>query len=50
VLARFAADGQYDLVVTGPRRTGRLARLFHRSVTHGLLSRGATSVFAVKPS
>jgi nucleotide-binding universal stress UspA family protein len=48
-LARFAEDGRYDLVVTGPRRTGRLGRLFHHSVTHGLLSRGSISVLAVKP-
>jgi nucleotide-binding universal stress UspA family protein len=49
-LARFAEEGHYDLVVTGPRRTGRLGRLFHHSVTHGLLSRGSISVLAVKPS
>jgi nucleotide-binding universal stress UspA family protein len=49
-LARFAEDGHYDLVVTGPRRTSRLGRLFHHSVTHGLLSRGNISVLAVKPS
>jgi nucleotide-binding universal stress UspA family protein len=48
-LARFADDGHYDLVVTGPRPSGRLGRLFHRSLTHGLLTRGATSVLAVKP-
>jgi nucleotide-binding universal stress UspA family protein len=47
-LARFAEEGRYDLVVTGPRRTGRLGRLFHKSVTHGLLSRGTISVLAVK--
>jgi nucleotide-binding universal stress UspA family protein len=49
-LARFAEEGRYDLVVTGPRRIGRLGRLFHHSVTHGLLSRGSISVLAVKPS
>jgi nucleotide-binding universal stress UspA family protein len=49
-LARLAEEGRFDLVVTGPRRTGRLGRLFHHSVTHGLLSRGSISVLAVKPS
>jgi nucleotide-binding universal stress UspA family protein len=49
-LARFVEKGRYDLVVTGPRRTGRLGRLFHRSVTQGLLARGTISVLAVKPS
>ena len=49
-LARFAEEGGYDLVVTGPRRTTRLGRLLHRSVTHGLLSRGSVSVLAVKPT
>ena len=48
-LARLALDEHYDLVITGPRRTGRLGRLFHRSVTRGVLSRGTTSVLAVKP-
>jgi nucleotide-binding universal stress UspA family protein len=49
-LARFAEEGGYDLVVTGPRKTSRLGRLLHRSVTHGLLSRGSVSVYAVKPT
>jgi nucleotide-binding universal stress UspA family protein len=49
-LARFVEEGRYDLVVTGPRRIGRLGRLFHHSVTHGLLSRGTISVLAVRPS
>jgi nucleotide-binding universal stress UspA family protein len=49
-LARLAEDGGYDLVVTGPRRIGRLGRLVHRSVTHSLLSRGTVSVLAVKPT
>jgi nucleotide-binding universal stress UspA family protein len=48
-LARLAEEGRYDLVVTGPRKIGRLGRLLHRSVTHGLLSRGSVSVLAVKP-
>jgi nucleotide-binding universal stress UspA family protein len=47
-LAAFAEQGGYDLVVTGPRPTGRLRRLLRSSVTHGLLSRGHTSVLAVK--
>jgi nucleotide-binding universal stress UspA family protein len=49
-LARLAEEGGYDLVVTGPRRIGRLGRLLHRSVTHGLLSSGAVSVLAVRPT
>jgi nucleotide-binding universal stress UspA family protein len=49
-LAAYAEQGGYDLVVTGPRPAGRLARLFRGSVTHGLLSRGHTSVLAVKAS
>jgi nucleotide-binding universal stress UspA family protein len=49
-LARLAEEGGYDLVVTGPRKTSRLGRLVHRSVTHGLLSRGSVSVLAVKPT
>jgi nucleotide-binding universal stress UspA family protein len=47
-LAALAEAGCYDLVVTGPRCAGRLDRLLHGSVTHGLLSRGRTSVLAVK--
>jgi nucleotide-binding universal stress UspA family protein len=47
-LAALAEEGRYDLVVTGPRAGGRLHRLFCGSVTHGLLSRGHTSVLAVK--
>jgi nucleotide-binding universal stress UspA family protein len=49
-LARLAEEGGYDLVVTGPRKVGRLGRLLHRSVTHGLLSHGSVSVLAVKPA
>jgi nucleotide-binding universal stress UspA family protein len=49
-LARLAEQGGYDLVITGPRRITRLGRLHHRSVTHGLLSRGNVSVLAVKTS
>ncbi len=47
-LAAFAEAGRYDLVVTGPRPTGRMSRLLRGSVTHGLLSHGHTSVLAVK--
>jgi nucleotide-binding universal stress UspA family protein len=47
-LAALAEEGGYDLVVTGPRPVGRLGRLLHRSVTHGLLSRTHTSVLAVR--
>lgn len=48
-LGRLAEEGGYDLVVTGPRKCSRLGRLLHRSVTHGLLSRGSVAVLAVKP-
>jgi nucleotide-binding universal stress UspA family protein len=48
VLAAFAEERGYDLIVTGPRPTGRWSRLFRGSVTHKLLSRGHTSVLAVK--
>ena len=48
-IAALAESGCYDLVVTGPRPLGRLGRLVHRSVTHGLLSRTRVSVLAVKP-
>ncbi len=48
VLAALAEDGRYDLVVTGPRPSGRCGRLLRRSVTHGVLSRTRTSVLAVK--
>jgi nucleotide-binding universal stress UspA family protein len=47
-LADLAAGGRYDLVVTGPRPTGRLRRLLGVGVTHRLLSRSTTSVLAVK--
>jgi nucleotide-binding universal stress UspA family protein len=48
VLAAFAEDSGYDLIVTGPRPTRRLGRLLRASVTHKLLSCGHTSVLAVK--
>jgi nucleotide-binding universal stress UspA family protein len=48
VLAAFAEQRGYDLIVTGPRPTGRLTRLLRTSVTHKLLSCGHTSVLAVK--
>ena len=47
-IAALAESGRYDLVVTGPRPLGRLGRLLHHSVTHGLLSRTRVSVLAVK--
>jgi len=47
-LVRLAHEGDYDLVVAGPRPACRWRRLFGRSVTHSLLSRARTSVFAVK--
>ena len=50
MLAALAESGGYDLIVVGPRRAGRLRRLVHRSVTHGLLARSNVSVLAVKPS
>jgi len=45
-LAALADSGGYDLVLTGPRPSGRLRRLL--SVTHGLLSRSRTSVLATR--
>jgi nucleotide-binding universal stress UspA family protein len=48
-IAALAESGGYDLVVTGPRPLGRMGRLLHHSVTHGLLSRTHVSVLAVKP-
>ena len=48
VLATLAQAGGYDLLVTGPCRRSRLGRLFHRSVPHGLLSRGRVSVLTVE--
>jgi nucleotide-binding universal stress UspA family protein len=47
-LAGLVDEGRYDLVVTGPRPTGRLGRLLRHSVTHALLSRAHVSVLAVK--
>ena len=47
-LAALAEAGDYDLVVVGPGRCGRLRRLLGGSVTHGLLSRVQTSVLAVR--
>jgi nucleotide-binding universal stress UspA family protein len=48
-IAALVESGDYDLVVTGPRPLGRVGRLLHHSVTHGLLSRTRASVLAVKP-
>ena len=48
-IAALAESGRYDLVVTGPRPLGRVGRLLHHSLTHGLLSRTRVSVLAAKP-
>ena len=48
VLVALAHEGDYDLVVTGPRPAWCLRRLLGRSVTHSLLARARTSVLAVK--
>jgi nucleotide-binding universal stress UspA family protein len=48
-LAKLAEEGRYDLVITGPRPSSRLARLLRGGVTHGLLQRAHTSVLAVRP-
>jgi nucleotide-binding universal stress UspA family protein len=48
-LAALADSGGYDLVVAGPRPTGRLRSLFGGSVTHRLLERSNASLLAVKP-
>jgi nucleotide-binding universal stress UspA family protein len=50
VLARLAASGDYDLVVTGPRPSGRLRRLLGLGVTHSLLDRTRASVLAIRAS
>jgi nucleotide-binding universal stress UspA family protein len=47
-LAALAEAGDYDLIVVGPRRGGRLRRLLGQSVTHSLLARVDTSVLAVR--
>jgi nucleotide-binding universal stress UspA family protein len=49
-LAGLAAAGDYDLVVTGPRPSGRLRRLLGAGVTHSLLDRTRASVLAIRPS
>jgi nucleotide-binding universal stress UspA family protein len=49
-LAALAGDGDYDLVVTGPRPSSRLRRLLGAGVTHALLSRTRASVLAIRPS
>lgn len=48
-LAHLATSGDYDLIVTGPRPSGRLRRLFGAGVTHSLLSRTRASVLAIRP-
>jgi nucleotide-binding universal stress UspA family protein len=47
-LVALADSGRYDLVLAGPRPSGRFRRLFRRSVTHALLTRAHASVLAVK--
>jgi nucleotide-binding universal stress UspA family protein len=47
-LAGLAAGGDYDLVVTGPRPSGRLRRLLGAGVTHSLLDRTRASVLAIR--
>ena len=47
-LAELAATGDYDLIVTGPRPSGRLRRLFGAGVTHSLLARTRASVLAIR--
>ena len=47
-LVRLAHEGDYDLVVAGPRSACRWRRLFGRSVTQTLMSRARTSVLAVR--
>jgi nucleotide-binding universal stress UspA family protein len=46
VIAREAANGNYDLLVTGPRGLG--GGPFRRSVTRALLARAPISVLAVR--
>jgi nucleotide-binding universal stress UspA family protein len=46
-LRRLVEGGDYDLVITGPRRRGRL---HGRSVTRSLLGRSPASVLAVRPT
>jgi nucleotide-binding universal stress UspA family protein len=48
-LAHLAATGDYDLVVTGPRPSGRLRRLLGAGVTRSLLDRTRASVLAIRP-
>jgi nucleotide-binding universal stress UspA family protein len=49
-LSALVAQGDFDLVVTGPRPAGRLRALFGRSVTRSMLDHGAASLLAVKPT
>jgi nucleotide-binding universal stress UspA family protein len=46
-LGRLIESGDFDLVVTGPRRPGHLRG---RSVTRSLLARGRASLLAVRPT
>ncbi len=47
-LTALAESGGYDLVIAGPRKAGRLRRLFGGSVTQSLLRHCRTSVLAVR--
>jgi nucleotide-binding universal stress UspA family protein len=47
-LAALAKSGDYDLVVTGPRPSGRLRRLLGAGVTRALLARTRASVLAIR--
>jgi nucleotide-binding universal stress UspA family protein len=49
-LSALVDEGDFDLVVTGPRPAGRLRALLGRSVTRSVLDHGAASVLAVKPT
>jgi nucleotide-binding universal stress UspA family protein len=49
-LSALVEQGDFDLVVTGPRPAGRLRALLGRSVTRSVLDHGAASVLAVKPT
>ena len=49
-LSKLVDQGDFDLVVTGPRPAGRLRALLGRSVTRSVLDHGAASVLAVKPT
>lgn len=47
-LAELAEEGDYDLVVTGPRPAGRLRRALRGGVTRALVARCRVSVLAIR--